>query len=370
MNAQGSKIIGLYLLLFFGLSCFALPSQAQIYKYRDTDGQWHFSDKPFKQQRRAQTNTAKPVVAKTPRRMGVDLAEALNKRYNPQTPIETATLSVVSIKTPLSVGSGFFISDIGYILTNRHVVRPTENPVWKQQQDALRAENKQITDQQTWLSGERTRLSNMEAELQRYQQAIGDNAGRAGQTLANSDYQIMLKRYQRWKGDYDKAAEASQLQQRKYRLARAEFRQKSAMARLAQRFTIIIKDGASLQAELVALSDKLDLALLRVPGLRTPYLNPSELKPSQGTSVYAIGSPMGQRDYVTAGIVTSLQPDAIITDTQILPGNSGGPLLDQSGQVYGINTQKLSTQVTGREGFGIAIPLPQALKAFEHILRP
>ncbi len=71
-----------------------------------------------------------------------------------------------------------------------------------------------------------------------------------------------------------------------------------------------------------------------------------------------MGSPLGLKDIVTSGIIIRTRSDQIVTDTQILPGNSGGPLTNEEGDVLGVNTQKLSsTQSVGSEGFGIVIPV-------------
>ena len=101
----------------------------------------------------------------------------------------------------------------------------------------------------------------------------------------------------------------------------------------------------------------------------------SELKPLEladssevevGDTVVAIGSPYGLEQTVTAGIISALHreitspnsfaiDDAIQTDAAINHGNSGGPLLDMSGDVIGVNSQ-IESESGGNVGIGFAVP--------------
>jgi S1-C subfamily serine protease len=85
-----------------------------------------------------------------------------------------------------------------------------------------------------------------------------------------------------------------------------------------------------------------------------------------GEPVAAIGSPFGERQSLSIGVISALDRtirsltqfeigDAIQTDAAINPGNSGGPLLDAEGRVLGINAQ-IRSQSGGGEGVGFAIP--------------
>ena len=85
-----------------------------------------------------------------------------------------------------------------------------------------------------------------------------------------------------------------------------------------------------------------------------------------GEPVAAIGSPFGQDQSLSVGVIsatdrsiqslTQFQIDgAIQTDASINPGNSGGPLLDAEGKVIGIN-QQINTDSGGNEGVGFAVP--------------
>ncbi len=131
-----------------------------------------------------------------------------------------------------------------------------------------------------------------------------------------------------------------------------------------------------------------DLALIKVDpsGLGLKPLGLASTKNVQvGDAVYAIGNPYGLEQTLTRGIVSALgrtisAPDgaritgAIQTDAALNPGNSGGPLLNEEGEVIGVNSQIASDAASvagsqpGSTGVGFAIStdtVAQAVKAIE-----
>jgi serine protease Do len=117
-------------------------------------------------------------------------------------------------------------------------------------------------------------------------------------------------------------------------------------------------------ARIVGASQDLDLAVIKVEGVKLPALPLADYrKLGQGEMVFAFGSPEGLRNSVTMGVVSAVarqtDPDSpliyIQTDAAINPGNSGGPLVSVNGEVVGVNTFILS-QSGGNEGLGFAIP--------------
>jgi putative serine protease PepD len=131
-----------------------------------------------------------------------------------------------------------------------------------------------------------------------------------------------------------------------------------------------------------------DLALIKVDpsGLGLKPLSLASTKNVQvGDSVYAIGNPYGLEETLTRGIVSALNrtisaPDgskitgAIQTDAALNPGNSGGPLLNDEGEVIGVNSQIASDAASvegsqpGSTGVGFAISsdtVAQAVKKIE-----
>ncbi len=128
-------------------------------------------------------------------------------------------------------------------------------------------------------------------------------------------------------------------------------------------------------AKIVGEEANQDLALIEVDpsGLELkPLTLASSSSVQVGDTVYAIGTPYGLEETFTKGIVSALDreiaaPDgskiagAIQTDAALNPGNSGGPLLDERGEVIGVNSQIASdaAQTEGSQpastGVGFAI---------------
>ncbi len=130
-----------------------------------------------------------------------------------------------------------------------------------------------------------------------------------------------------------------------------------------------------------------DLALIEVNpagmGLK-PLTLVSSSSVQVGDQVYAIGNPYGLEKTLTKGIVSALSrqisaPDGhaitgtIQTDAALNPGNSGGPLIDEAGQVIGVNSQIASEQAStggsqpGSTGVGFAISSNTVAAAIEKI---
>ncbi|MBA3244434.1 MAG: trypsin-like peptidase domain-containing protein [Actinobacteria bacterium] len=139
----------------------------------------------------------------------------------------------------------------------------------------------------------------------------------------------------------------------------------------AETIEVSFSNQDTLDAKLVGSDPSTDLAVLRVE-TSSRGLRPLELGNSDtvrvGDPVIAIGNPFGLDRTATAGIVSALQrpitapngytiDHVIQTDAPINKGNSGGPLLNDRGQVIGVNSQ-ISTGggETGNVGIGFAVP--------------
>jgi serine protease Do len=128
-------------------------------------------------------------------------------------------------------------------------------------------------------------------------------------------------------------------------------------------------------AHIVGIATELDLALLKIDGMKLPALSLATYSQvRQGETVFAFGSPIGLRNSLTHGLVSAvarqIDPDSpliyIQTDAPINPGNSGGPLVNIRGEVVGVNTFIIS-QSGGNEGLGFAIPSATARTVFRQL---
>ena len=124
----------------------------------------------------------------------------------------------------------------------------------------------------------------------------------------------------------------------------------------AQAIMVTVNDETSYEAELVGVDESSDLAVIRLVDAEGANLTPIEIGDSDslavGEWVMAIGSPFGNEQSVSTGIVsalyrstamrdtsgTSIYANMIQTDAAINPGNSGGALVNDQGQLIGINS--------------------------------
>lgn len=145
----------------------------------------------------------------------------------------------------------------------------------------------------------------------------------------------------------------------------------------ADEITVVLSDGKSYKATLTGADSRTDLAVLKVDGNNLPYAtlgNSSELQ--VGELAVAIGNPLGEElaGTVTGGYISALNRSIMVddkkfnliqTDAAINPGNSGGALVNNYGEVIGINSVKMSSE--GVEGIGFAIPIDEAKPIIEDL---
>jgi len=123
-----------------------------------------------------------------------------------------------------------------------------------------------------------------------------------------------------------------------------------------QRPRIALADGSVHDGELVACDRRRDLALVRVVTSPLPAAPKGDAESLRaGSLVLALGHPLGIAHALSLGVVHTVTtrrgtPRFIAADVRLAPGNSGGPLVDSSGRVVGINAM-----IVG--GLGVAIPV-------------
>ena len=143
----------------------------------------------------------------------------------------------------------------------------------------------------------------------------------------------------------------------------------------AEKIIVSLSDRRQLKAELVGVDKRSDLALLKVNTTGLPSVKLGHSKDLKvGEWVFAIGSPFGFDQTVTAGIVSAIGRSLpsenyvpfIQTDVAINPGNSGGPLFNLQGEVIGINAQ-IFTRTGGFMGLSFAIPVDVAKNVVQQL---
>lgn len=148
----------------------------------------------------------------------------------------------------------------------------------------------------------------------------------------------------------------------------------------ANGITVLLENGDAYAAELVGADADTDLAVLKINANNLTYAefgNSDELE--RGDRVIAIGNPGGTvlAGSTTGGMVSGLNRNInssspystsyIQVDAAINPGNSGGALVNEYGQVVGINSAKIAE--TDYEGIGFAIPINEALPVIQELMQ-
>jgi S1-C subfamily serine protease len=260
---------------------------------------------------------------------------------NTQSAIEKARRATVSIETPWGTGSGFFVNE-NYIVTNRHVVEFDA--------DKLAEFKKRIETNRRLIELERQKID----EMRRTWRHMPKGPSRSQLGIIIADREDALNRVlpqfeegQRQLEQLDRKVQPSDIK-------------------------IFLADGSEHAANYLLVSESSDLALLSLFAGDYSYIErpPGMIAMRQGDKVYTIGSPVGLRHTVTAGIFSGYRQHEtngqvyLQTDAAINPGNSGGPLIDERGFARGVNTMILRDT----QGIGFAIPIEKVFEEFRSTL--
>ena len=117
-------------------------------------------------------------------------------------------------------------------------------------------------------------------------------------------------------------------------------------------------EGARYPGEVIARHPSLDLALVEVDSVDLPAIpigDSDAVRPGQ--LAIAVGHPLGDRLAVTLGVVVARRPEdaLLLTDVTLMPGNSGGPMVDAEGRMIGVNTL-----IAGERSFSIPVSAVEA----------
>ncbi len=141
---------------------------------------------------------------------------------------------------------------------------------------------------------------------------------------------------------------------------------------------VTMADRREFKAKVVGTDAKTDIAVLKIEASSLPVITVGNSSKIQvGDGVLAIGNPYGVGQTVTMGIVSATgrsnlgiedYEDFIQTDASINPGNSGGALVNDRGELVGINTAILAGGSGGNQGIGFAVPVNLARQVMDEIV--
>ena len=142
---------------------------------------------------------------------------------------------------------------------------------------------------------------------------------------------------------------------------------------------VTTSDKHEYKARVIGTDPRTDIAVLKIDATNLPAITIGDSSKMQvGDMVLAIGDPFGVGETVTSGIVSAMgrtnlgiedYEDFIQTDAPINPGNSGGALVNDRGELIGINTAILSHGSGGSQGVGFAVPANLARNVMDQIVR-
>jgi len=142
---------------------------------------------------------------------------------------------------------------------------------------------------------------------------------------------------------------------------------------------VTLKDKREFKARVIGTDPRTDIAVLKIDATGLPAIVIGDSSKVQvGDYALAVGDPFGVGQTVTMGIVSATgranlgiedYEDFIQTDAPINPGNSGGALINDRGELIGINTAIISHGSEGNQGIGFAVPVNLARNVMDEILK-
>jgi serine protease Do len=142
---------------------------------------------------------------------------------------------------------------------------------------------------------------------------------------------------------------------------------------------VVLFDRREFKARVIGRDDKTDVAVVKIDAGNLPAITIGDSdKVEVGDYALAIGNPFGVGQSVTLGIVSATRrgnlgiegyEDFIQTDAAINPGNSGGALVNDRGELIGINTAIIAHGSEGNQGIGFAVPVNLARNVMDQIMK-
>jgi len=142
---------------------------------------------------------------------------------------------------------------------------------------------------------------------------------------------------------------------------------------------ITLSDKRELEARIVGTDPQTDIAVVKIDASNLkPLVLGDSSRVEVGDTALAIGNPFGVGQTVTKGIISATgrgnlgiedYEDFLQTDAPINPGNSGGALINDRGELIGINTAIIAEGSKGSQGIGFAVPVNLAHQVMDQILK-
>lgn len=142
---------------------------------------------------------------------------------------------------------------------------------------------------------------------------------------------------------------------------------------------VTLADKREFKAKVIGADPKADIAVLKIDAAGLPFVTVGDSSKIQvGDYALAIGNPFGVGQTVTMGIVSATgrshlgieeYEDFIQTDAPINPGNSGGALVNDRGELIGINTAIIAHGSSGNQGIGFAVPVNMARNVMDQLVK-
>ena len=220
---------------------------AEIYKYQN-DGIWYFSDTPPDQTPEKGLKIIETARSKDETPTDTQLLTDFPARNQ----IEQATAATVAIKTTIGFGSGFFISEKGHIITNKHVIRPTDDQE-KKAHAAFDNAATQLRTAEARLKQEERKLRTFRTRLNHLQEVLVQESNIRRKQSLQKDYEENRQTYTNWEKDFYERQQQITMARKRYEDQKHTYEYDRTLANMSTRFTIILADQSEFTANLVAL---------------------------------------------------------------------------------------------------------------------